>query len=230
MTIPNNSPSQHNNKINRATCHKYQMISIHCNHYQLTTHYTDDRTHFHKVIIPLPSTCSNISYYYLEPRSNTIEIITEKYADGSVYEGQKQGGYRHGKGKFYYSDGGLYDGEWKAGSMDGFGTLYYGGGQIAYQGEWKDDKFHGKGTVYNEIPESFEEEFDYTNFDGLADYWVKYEGQFLDDNKEGYGVMYLSNGDRFEGNFKDDMVHGQGVYICANGQRFGGEWWDNKLV
>ena len=112
-------------------------------------------------------------------------MVTEHYADGSIYEGEKNGSYRHGKGRFYYSDGGLYDGDWRTGSMDGYGTLYYAGGQIAYEGEWRDDKFHGSGVVYNELPEALSMPFDYSNFDNLCDYWTKYEGGFLDDNKEG---------------------------------------------
>lgn len=114
--------------------------------------------------------------------------------------------------------------------MDGFGTLYYAAGQVAYEGEWKEDKFDGKGIVYNEIPMAIGAEFDYTNFDNLGDYWTRYEGGFLDDNKEGFGTLYLTGGDRFEGEFKDDMVHGRGAYIHHNGQTFIGEWWNNRLI
>jgi len=51
----------------------------------------------------------------------------------------------------------------------------------------------------------------------LGEYWVKYEGDFLDDNKEGIGTLYLSNGDVFTGEFKNDLVHGKGTYIPAEG-------------
>lgn len=37
--------------------------------------------------------------------------------------------------------------------------------------------------------------FDYTCFDNLGEQWVKYEGDFVDDNKEGMGTLYLSNSD-----------------------------------
>ncbi len=83
--------------------------------------------------------------------------------------------------------------------MEGLGTLYYPSGGLAYLGNWKDDKFNGKGTVYNEMPLKFDLEFDYSNFDLLGEYWVKYEGDFIDDNKEGIGTLYLSNGDWFTG-------------------------------
>lgn len=35
-------------------------------------------------------------------------------------------------------------------------------------------------------------------------------GDFLNDNKEGLGSIFLSNGDKFIGNFSNDFVHGQG--------------------
>ena len=168
--------------------------------------------------------------YQLESTHCQLEFVREQYSDGSAYEGEKLGNMKHGKGKFYYSDGGFYEGEWAAGSMDGFGTLAYPNGQIAYIGEWKQDKFHGKGTVYNENPVPMHEEFDYTNFDNLGDYWIKYEGDFLEDNKEGFGILYLTNGDRFEGQFKEDTVHGSGTYIFVNNETLYGEWWDNRLA
>ena len=28
-------------------------------------------------------------------------------------------------------------------------------------------------------------------------YWVRYEGEFNDDNKEGKGILYLTNGERY---------------------------------
>ena len=129
-----------------------------------------------------------------------------------------------------YSDGGIYEGEWKAGSMDGTGTLYYAGGHIAYHGEWREDRFNGKGVVYNEFADSLPAGFDYRSFKNLGDYWTRYEGGFVNDNREGFGVLYLSNGDRFEGEFKDDMVHGKGTYIFADRGKINGEWSKNKLV
>jgi len=161
---------------------------------------------------------------------NPNEVINETYPDGSVYEGQKRDNLRHGKGTFYYSDGGMYTGDWIAGSMEGFGTLYYAGGSKAYEGEWKEDKFHGKGVVYNEVPAQLRGEFDFTNFDNVGNFWVKYEGWFINDNKEGSGTLILSNGERFQGYFKDDMVSGRGMFYTLKGKVVKGEWWQNKLA
>ncbi|KAL4466540.1 hypothetical protein ABPG72_010591 [Tetrahymena utriculariae] len=165
-----------------------------------------------------------------DSQRNKYEHIHETYDDQSHYIGEKLGGLRHGTGKFFYADGGYYEGEWCEGRMEGLGTLYYPSGSLAYLGQWRNDQFNGKGTVYNESPAQIIGEFDYKNFDNLGEYWVKYEGDFKDDNKEGIGTIYLSNGDRFTGNFNNDFVHGQGTYFRENKNPVSGIWDCNHLV
>lgn len=62
--------------------------------------------------------------------------------------------------------------------MSGKGSLYYQSGKLAYEGDWKDDQFMGIGTLYNENPEPLPTSFDYTDFDGLDEYWTKYVGTY----------------------------------------------------
>lgn len=38
----------------------------------------------------------------------------------------------------------------------------------------------------------------------MEEFWSKYEGNFLEDSKNGHGILYLSNGEYFEGNFVND--------------------------
>jgi hypothetical protein len=155
-------------------------------------------------------------------------LVYETYEDGSVYHGEKLNNLRDGKGKFYYSDGGMYDGDWKGGHIDGFGVLFYPNGCIAYQGEWKLDKFHGKGIVYNENPAQINE-FNYRNFEELGEGWVKYEGDFVEDNKEGQGILTLGNGEAFVGSFIGDCVQGKGQFYLRDGRCIQGVWLDNIL-
>eukprot|EP01017_Pseudomicrothorax_dubius_P040946 TRINITY_DN649_c0_g2_i1.p1 TRINITY_DN649_c0_g2~~TRINITY_DN649_c0_g2_i1.p1 ORF type:complete len:1064 (+),score=305.53 TRINITY_DN649_c0_g2_i1:140-3331(+) len=157
-------------------------------------------------------------------------VVTENYNDGSVYIGEKSSGYRHGKGKFYYADGGMYDGDWKYGSMDGFGRLYYVSGKLAYEGEWREDKFCGKGIVFNELPVALNGPFRYENFDLLGDFWYKYEGEFVEDNKEGQGTLFLTNNEIFSGEFRNDAADGCGAFQRMDGTVVNGEWRSNKLV
>ncbi|CAD8063264.1 unnamed protein product [Paramecium sonneborni] len=158
------------------------------------------------------------------------EKVIEVYGNGSKYEGEKLNGLRHGNGTFFYQDnGGVYEGQWFENKMHGMGTLFYASGKPAYEGQWVNDKFEGKGTLYNEEPQSLFTEFDYRDFDQVGEFWTKYVGLFHDDNKEGQGTLYLSNGDKFEGNFLQDLVSGPGKYIKSNGQFVSGRWWRNKL-
>jgi hypothetical protein len=166
----------------------------------------------------------------LDPKREALEFNVEKYADGSHYVGNKRDGVRHGKGKYYYADGGWYDGEWKADLMDGHGILYYDSGTIAFEGEWKGDKFHGKGILANEKPEQSTSDFDYRDFDKLKNLWIKFDGEFCNDNKEGFGTLWLTNGERYVGQFKDDFVHGSGTYFTKDGRKIQGVWDRNKII
>eukprot|EP01017_Pseudomicrothorax_dubius_P005002 TRINITY_DN11159_c0_g1_i11.p1 TRINITY_DN11159_c0_g1~~TRINITY_DN11159_c0_g1_i11.p1 ORF type:complete len:466 (-),score=101.55 TRINITY_DN11159_c0_g1_i11:96-1493(-) len=157
-------------------------------------------------------------------------VVTERYEDGSWYEGEKHGNMRHGRGKYFYGDGGFYDGQWDNDQMNGFGKLYYQTGRLAYEGQWRDNQFNGRGKMYNEIAQPVTGPLDYRNFDLLQEAWTTYEGDFLNDSKHGQGVWIFANGERFVGPFQDDCVQGQGIFYTINGQTIRGEWRQNKLT
>ena len=52
----------------------------------------------------------------------------------------------------------------------------------------------------------------------------KYEGDFVQDKKEGYGVYYYKSGEKYEGEFKNDKKHGFGKYYYLDGDRYEGEF------
>ena len=159
-----------------------------------------------------------------------VEKVEEEYQDGSIYYGEKENGLRHGFGKFSYSDGGIYEGEWKYGTMDGHGKLFYPSGKLAYDGNWTNNQFDKQGIVYNESPVKFDSGFNYLDFDGLDDRWMKYDGLFAEDFKEGYGTLFLANGEKFVGEFQQDMVSGKGEFHRINGETITGVWDNNQLV
>eukprot|EP01017_Pseudomicrothorax_dubius_P047283 TRINITY_DN846_c0_g4_i1.p1 TRINITY_DN846_c0_g4~~TRINITY_DN846_c0_g4_i1.p1 ORF type:complete len:339 (+),score=104.90 TRINITY_DN846_c0_g4_i1:480-1496(+) len=164
------------------------------------------------------------------PSGEEVEWAEEHYSDGSHYRGFKRGDLRHGRGTLRYVNGGVYDGSWVDGKMEGFGRMLFASGNVAYEGWFREDKFDGEGILYNEEPEPCEEEFDYKDFGGLESKWTRYEGEFKNDNKEGHGKLFLSNGERFEGEFLDDRVHGRGSFYTLHGERVNGLWEDNKLI
>lgn len=161
---------------------------------------------------------------------NVVEHVIEEYTDGSRYEGQKHTGLRHGRGVFHYSNGGVYDGEWSGGRMNGYGKMIFSSGRVAYEGELKDDKFEGYGILYNEEPEKSTGQFEYHDFSALGEKWIRYEGEFHNDIKDGKGKLFLTNGERFEGDFIDDKIHGRGKFFTNDSQVVAGLWQDDKLV
>lgn len=46
----------------------------------------------------------------------------------------------------------------------------------------------------------------------------------MNDDKNGRGVLLLSNGERFEGAFQDDLIQGQGTFYSLDGEIIKGEW------
>ncbi len=58
----------------------------------------------------------------------------------------------------------------------------------------------------------------------------RYEGQLIDDKKDGQGVMTLSNGEYYIGQFKKNMVYGKGKFTKKNGSSVLGVWEKNILA
>ena len=101
--------------------------------------------------------------------------------------------------------------------MHGFGKLFYSNGTLAYEGQWKNNEFHGKGKVYSLEPSEITQPFDFKDLSVLDEEWVTYEGGLVNDRKEGWGILTLSNGERYEGNFRNDTIEGRGSYYQMNG-------------
>jgi hypothetical protein len=131
---------------------------------------------------------------------------------------------RQGYGVFYYADGGKYAGEWVKNKMQGRGALYYANDQIAYEGEWYNDKLHGYGVLYNEQPTYLAQAIDFKALHVVDNCWVKYEGNFVEDERCGEGTWFLANGEKYRGSFSKDLPHGRGNYECLNGKTITGNW------
>jgi hypothetical protein len=53
---------------------------------------------------------------------------------------------------------------------------------------------------------------------------VAYEGDWVNDRKEGRGVNLWSNGRRYEGQWKNDEMHGEGRWRWPDGRTFQGKF------
>ena len=71
--------------------------------------------------------------------------------------------------------------------------MYYNKDEIAYKGEWKNGQFNGHGVLCNKYVEPIEGSFDYTNFSEVGLKWKGFEGTFKEDDKNGKGILLLSN-------------------------------------
>ena len=61
----------------------------------------------------------------------------------------------------------------------------------------------------------------------------KYIGEFINDIKNGKGILYFNKNDeyernRYEGDFKDDRLEGKGIYYWTDGERYEGDFKDGK--
>ena len=62
------------------------------------------------------------------------------------------------------------------------------------------------------------QEVDFTNFNEVEANWIRYEGDFQDDGKDGMGTIFFVDGSKYVGEFKDDMIDGKGSFFGVNGE------------
>ena len=52
-----------------------------------------------------------------------------------------------------------------------------------------------------------------------------------DNKKDGYGIVYYSNGNiEYQGQWKDNKKDGYGIFYYSNGEKYEGQWKDGKRV
>lgn len=127
----------------------------------------------------------------------------EKYADGSVYKGERSHGKRHGKGCFWWPDRGLYVGIFCEGFMHGLGEMRYPAGG-RYNGELKLGKRCGVGG--------------YLYSKSALEPYVEYLGQWDDDRPHGWGLRLNKDDGIYLGNFSMGQRHGRGVFISTKSE------------
>ena len=156
-------------------------------------------------------------------------------ADSSVYEGQFIHGVKNGKGKSWDSNGKLSgEGIWENDQIiEGFGSIKYSDG-CYYQGELKSGIRHGKGI--NNWPDGAKYEGDWIDNErnGFGDQLyaegTKYKGGFKNGCRDGKGRYELTDGNYYDGEWKSNKKNGKGIYTWTDGQCYNGEWLDDKIT
>ncbi|KRX02529.1 Protein kinase-like domain [Pseudocohnilembus persalinus] len=153
------------------------------------------------------------------------------YDNQCIYEGEIDQKLRDGWGKLKFQDGSVVEGEWDHDRINGYARLFYKDGTVAYEGQWVDDQLDGLGKLYNkkESMKQIKGLFDYKDLDKVGDYfWKRFEGSFSQDQKEGFGELYLTNGDIFAGTFVSNKAHGYGTYYrVSTNEEITGVWINN---
>jgi hypothetical protein len=121
----------------------------------------------------------------------------ERFEDGSRYEGDFVNDQKTGKGKFVWADGSSYTGDFLDGQLTGHGDYRWKDGRM-YLGEWKDGKMNGRGK--------------FTYADGVK----VYEGQYVNDKKEGMGVYKWEDG-LYDGPWLKGKMNGIGYLTNSKG-------------
>nr|XP_046234189.1 radial spoke head 10 homolog B isoform X2 [Scatophagus argus] len=129
-------------------------------------------------------------------------------AGGLKYEGGFVCNMPAGQGTYTWPDGSSYKGEVYNGIRHGIGTYKCAKNGVSYTGQWDQGKRHGKGAVYY-------------NKDKTS--W--YKGDWVKNNREGWGVRCYPTGNLYCGEWKNNLRHGEGTMRWLNlGQQYAGMW------
>ncbi|KAM9336614.1 radial spoke head 10 homolog B [Symphorus nematophorus] len=129
-------------------------------------------------------------------------------AEGLKYEGEFVCNRPMGQGTYTWTDGSSYKGDVYNGIRHGTGTYKCAKTGVSYTGQWDQGKRHGKGEVYY-------------NQDKTS--W--YKGDWVKNNREGWGVRCYPSGNIYSGEWRNNLRHGEGTMKWPKlGQEYVGMW------
>ena len=118
---------------------------------------------------------------------------------------------------------------------DGFGIQYFPESSAKYVGKFLNGKridyciFEDKSKFYiykGTIKKNFTGIYGiYYNYEKQ----ITYEGDWLNNRKEGIGIEKYKDGSRYEGEHKNGVKHGIGIYYWEDGSIYEGEWKYNLM-
>lgn len=63
----------------------------------------------------------------------------------------------------------------------------------------------------------------------IGEKWTNYEGEFVNDEKNGRGTINFVNGEKFSGTFVKDKIEGPGLFYKNDGDIIQGVWHNNEF-
>ena len=107
----------------------------------------------------------------------------------------------------FYKSGSSYSGDWHLDKKKGYGTMIWTNLNEKYYGEWDDNRQNTWGTHI------------WLEQKGEGKYLRnRYEGQWKNGLREGFGVFYYANGAKYEGEWLKNIKDGGAVFIDENGK------------
>ncbi|KAL4483811.1 hypothetical protein ABPG72_006186 [Tetrahymena utriculariae] len=141
------------------------------------------------------------------------------FSSGASYEGEFFNGIKHGKGIFKYTSGNYYEGEYVNDKKEGYGVMYWLDTSEKYFGNWSNNLQNGFG-VHIWLENKGEKKM----------FRNRYEGQWLDGERHGYGVFYYANGSKYEGQWAKNLKEGFAIFTEDNGNVIQGTFKGDKLI
>ena len=132
----------------------------------------------------------------------------ENWINGQ-YEGDYNDGNKQGIGELFFNEAGIYQGEFDESRINGYGTFIFKDGR-KYEGMWKHNKMNGFGIIT------------------LAGNKSWFEGEFVDDKREGFGVFYTVK-KIYIGYWKNSKLDGE-IIIIENGNIKKQYWEGGKTI
>lgn len=164
------------------------------------------------------------------------------YTSGARYIGEWKDDLEDGKGTFYLADGAVYVGNFRKGMFHGSGIITYADGSVK-SGSWEHGHFvglkHNKPHIYSadeikEYPGKYDGEYKNGMKHGWGTYVYPsgaiYVGEWENDAENGRGTFTLVDGTVYVGEFKDGKYHGNGTLSYKNGEQQSGEWKLGKYI
>lgn len=97
-----------------------------------------------------------------------------------------------------------------------------------YEGEFHKGKCSGSGVYYYHMSGRYEGDWIDEKYDGYGvETWAKgsrYRGQYRQGLRHGIGVYRFYTGDVYAGEWSNGQCHGSGVYTCQDGSHYVGEF------
>lgn len=146
------------------------------------------------------------------------------YDNHSVYEGEFQFGFKHGEGVMRYKSGNVYKGSYRFDKKSGYGEIIWVSSDQTpiseeYRGYWDNDLQNGFGQ-HIWLEES----------GGKKSMRNRYEGQWFDGTRHGYGCFYYSDGTRYEGEWIENCKEGFSIFTDTTGDVIEGIFKNDRLL